>query len=65
MLEPKLPREKFWAMSKGGKLRCPECGAIVVEDMELDCREVEYTCTAIFCGWHKTVDLREIGNAIK
>jgi len=55
-----LHRKQFWAMSKSGRLRCPKCGSIVVEDLKLDCSEVEYICTSTFCDWEKTVDLSEI-----
>jgi len=50
-----LFRKQFFAMSLGGKLRCPECGAIVVEDMALDCSKVTYACTAQFCCWEKEI----------
>lgn len=60
MLDVQLSRKQFWAMSKSGKLRCPKCGAIVVEDLAIDCHEVKYTCTALFCDWEKIINLREI-----
>jgi len=54
-----LSRKQFWAMSLGGKLKCPKCGSIMVEDMALDCSKVIYTCTEEFCEYENIIDLNE------
>ena len=59
MLEASLHRKQFWAMSKGGKLKCPKCGAIVVEDLAFNCSEVVYTCTSSICEYEKEIDLTD------
>jgi len=48
-------KRRFWAQSVGGKLKCPECGAIVTE--HLDTSTVTYSCSK--CDWYKEVNLDE------
>ena len=63
MLTHPLPRELYWELSQGERLRCPECGCVVIEFMsEPHCDMVVYNCTSYTCDWRKLVDLREEAN---
>ena len=59
MLDVRLCRRAYWGLSQSGRMRCPECGMVVVEFLEKDCSSVNYICTSDCCEWKKHVDLSE------